>query len=381
MRGRVLMAIFAAGLLCLVWAASAFAADQTVTANSSNQFTPANVTVSEGDTVTWNNTGGFHNVHFDDGSYIQPPSAQFAPWSVSRQFTAAGTFRYYCEIHGGPNGVDMSGTVTVTAAFPRPVGASPFRVSLVPTFEPCETGGANSRHGSPLNFLSCNAPTRRSSTVTIGSDSLGFVRMVVCDAGSAASFCNPAGGVMPKPDVRFTGSIRDVKCRTNVPAGCTAGADYNPNGATGPYTNTGGGTTGATPACFPSTPSSATACIAGTDVTQIVSVGGATTHGAPTKFEGNGVRITDLNNSPKLAATAVTIGFPVPMDCMPTTDPAKGSTCGVNTTANALAPGTVLAGKTAVWELGEAELEDSGPDGVRGNTDDQPFAAQGVFLP
>jgi plastocyanin len=96
------------------------AANQTVTA-SDFQFTPAIVTVTQGETVTWNNTGGFHNVRFDDGSYTQPSPAQNAPWTVFRTFNTPGTFRYYCEIHGGPGGIGMSGTVTVTA----PGGAPP----------------------------------------------------------------------------------------------------------------------------------------------------------------------------------------------------------------------------------------------------------------
>ena len=76
--------------------------------------------------------------------------------------------------------------------------------------------------------------------MTVGSNSIGFVRMVVCDSGSISSFCNPAGGGLPKPDVRFTGSIRDVKCASSLPAGQTAcsapGADYNPSAGAGPYT-------------------------------------------------------------------------------------------------------------------------------------------------
>ena len=62
-------------------------------------------------------------------------------------------------------------------------------------------------------------------------------------------------------------------------------------------------------------------------------------------------------------------------------DTPSGSTCGVNTTANALVPGLVRGGNAAVWQLGQIELKDSGPDGVRGNSDDQPFAAQGIFAP
>jgi hypothetical protein len=39
----------------------------------------------------------------------------------------------------------------------------------------------------------------------------------------------------------------------------------------------------------------------------------------------------------------------------------------------------VAAGKGAVWQVGQVELRDSGPDSVRGNSDDELFAVQGVF--
>ena len=43
-------------------------------------------------------------------------------------------------------------------AYPRPVGASPMRVSLVPAYEPCSS--PNRTHGPPLGFGSCNPPPR-----------------------------------------------------------------------------------------------------------------------------------------------------------------------------------------------------------------------------
>ena len=41
------------------------AVDQTVTATAGNEFVSDDVTVTAGDTVTWTNSGGSHNVHFD----------------------------------------------------------------------------------------------------------------------------------------------------------------------------------------------------------------------------------------------------------------------------------------------------------------------------
>src|SRR5215207_9992525 len=94
---------------------TALAADQTVTATSSNEFIPAAVAVNQGETVTWANAGGDHNVKFDDGSFEQPSEPSGSAWTVARRFETPGTFRYYCEEHGGAGGVGMSGTVTVQA--------------------------------------------------------------------------------------------------------------------------------------------------------------------------------------------------------------------------------------------------------------------------
>lgn len=77
------------------------------------QFTPAQVTINVGDSVQWNNEGEFpHNVNADDGSFRSgDPSSD--PWSYTFTFNTPGTFRYYCEVHGAPGGVGMSGTITV----------------------------------------------------------------------------------------------------------------------------------------------------------------------------------------------------------------------------------------------------------------------------
>jgi plastocyanin len=114
-------------LLACFWlpATPGFAAEQTVMATSSNAFTPNTVTLTIGDSVLWKNAGGFHNVHFDDGSFIQPSSPDNAAWSVTRAFTAVGSFRYYCEAHGSPGGVGMSGTVVVSTAPPGTVPPAP----------------------------------------------------------------------------------------------------------------------------------------------------------------------------------------------------------------------------------------------------------------
>jgi plastocyanin len=106
----------------LAGAPSAPAANQQVTATPANTFSPQTVTVTQGDSVTWTNGGGPHNVHFDDNSFDEPPDAAFPPWTVSRTFAEPGSFTYYCEAHSF---VGMTGTVNVvpveTAA---PAGAT-----------------------------------------------------------------------------------------------------------------------------------------------------------------------------------------------------------------------------------------------------------------
>ena len=90
---------------------------------SNFQFSPRELTVHAGDTVTWVNQGGFHNVTAEDGSFrcaegcdgtAGDPSA--ASWTFTRTFTAIGRQAYYCEVHGGPGGTGMSGVITVEAA-------------------------------------------------------------------------------------------------------------------------------------------------------------------------------------------------------------------------------------------------------------------------
>ena len=92
---------------------SARAANETVSATPDDTFSPAAVTISQGETVTWTNGGGSHNVRFDDGSYEYPLTPSPSAWTGTHRFDTAGTFRYVCELHEDDG---MVGTVTVTAA-------------------------------------------------------------------------------------------------------------------------------------------------------------------------------------------------------------------------------------------------------------------------
>jgi plastocyanin len=81
-------------------------------------FTPATLNIQAGDTVTWHNAGGEHNVLADDNSFTDgPPSG--ASWTFAHTFATAGTFGYHCQNHGLP-GQGMFGTIHVAAASPPP---------------------------------------------------------------------------------------------------------------------------------------------------------------------------------------------------------------------------------------------------------------------
>jgi plastocyanin len=83
----------------------------TVVQVRNNQFMPSSVTIRAGDTVVWMRAEGFHNVRADDGSFGNAPGNSWS--SFSHTFTSAGTYRYHCEVHGGPGGVGMAGVVIV----------------------------------------------------------------------------------------------------------------------------------------------------------------------------------------------------------------------------------------------------------------------------
>ncbi len=205
---------------------------------------------------------------------------------------------------------------TTLDGYPRPAGASPFRVALVPAYNACPTGSANRTHGPPLEHASCNPPVQSSGFVTIGSP----------DANSAPvqSLGSLRYGVATG-DVTIGASITDVRNKTGL-------ADY-----------------------------------AGELQARVT------------------LRITDKLNGGSLTESG-TLGdrtFEFTLPCSPTGGTANvGSTCSVQTGANAVVPGIVGSGKRAIWQMSQAEVLDGGPDGdVDTPTGNTVFARQGIFVP
>lgn len=135
----------------LLGSTAALAANHVVTVGGAagNGYSPAQLTIKAGDTVTFRNAGGFHNVVADDNSFRcssncatpgqsnggDPSSGE---WSQTVTFNAVGTKGYYCSAHGGPGGVGMAGRIIV-----QPNDEPPFSIGTAVSgnwFNPQQSG-------------------------------------------------------------------------------------------------------------------------------------------------------------------------------------------------------------------------------------------------
>jgi len=86
-------------------------------------FSPNSLTINVGDTVTWTNTAGSHNVNATLGTYPGNPEGfgngvAAAPWSFQWVFTIPGAYDYQCDLHAS------SGMVGVIIVSPTPSSTS-----------------------------------------------------------------------------------------------------------------------------------------------------------------------------------------------------------------------------------------------------------------
>jgi len=291
---------------------------------------------------------------------------------------------------------------SASAIHPTPQGATPVRVPVVPAMKECPTSsGIVGNHGGTLpTNISCPNPDTVSTTVTLGTSietfaRLGFALIRVCNTTSAPGCSALSGGGGGAPDVRIFGNSSDIVCKAGAPiSACPggAGSDYDPSPAapfytTGLTSGTNSNNTPPTPVCNPGPPNPAT-CAAGADMTGTAAIPGSTS------TAGQAIRITDHFNtasstgdpagcsgSQTCSGTVIDAPFPVAVVCATTTTGAIGSYCGTNTTANALVPGVVVTGTASLVQIGQIQFEDSGPNGVRGDTDDQVVGVQGIYIP
>jgi hypothetical protein len=213
--------------------------------------------------------------------------------------------------HSGAS-ADLSSPYHVNGCLPRPKGATPLRVPLVPAYKQCTS--PNSTHGGGLAKPSCTSPSLASGTLTIGTP----------DANGLPASSTGAILMRVVPgDVALTFRLSDVRNASDL-------SDY-----------TGGLLARST------------------------------------------LRLSDQANgiSGDQPATVQDTAFDLPVPCTPTASPSIGSDCSVDTTANAVVPGVVVAGNRAIWQLSQWQVFDGGPDGNPATADNTVFERQGVFVP
>jgi len=323
-------------------AGNGFLGAQTVSAVAGDASAPSVSMDNSGQAlVAWQRTDG---TNLRVQTAIRSPGAG-GVFGATSTLSAAGQDGFEPQAAAGPN-VDANGVVVWTrsdgtnlrvqssrrkdvAGFPRPKGATPTRISLVPAYTQCTS--ANRTHGPALAFPSCAPPVMRSNLLTMGSpDSNG-------------------------PAANFVGSVRYIVVNGN-PA---TDADE-------------------------------------ADVKLIVSLTDIRNNPSLTDYVGkvlatSDLQITDQNNAAETPepGTVQTFKYQFTADCVATGSTTVGGTCNVNTTADALVPGTVVENKRAVWEIGEVTVKDAGPNGTGlsscpptcGDGDEQTFLRQGVFVP
>ena len=134
LRNAALVAIFMFSSALALAPTPSQAANEAVSMRDTNKFNPEEVRIQPGDTVVWNNQGTkTHTVTADDRSFNSGEVK--AGETYSRTFDEEGFYFYYCRLHGGRNGVGMSGVVVVGNPDPLEEGndRSDKEILVVPT--------------------------------------------------------------------------------------------------------------------------------------------------------------------------------------------------------------------------------------------------------
>ena len=220
------------------------------------------------------------------------------------------------------------------ATHPRPKGATPTRMSLVPAYAEC--AAPNHTHGPPLAFASCNPPAQTSAQATVGTpDAFGGAANSTGDIR-----LNHVPGFDPPvpPDIGTHLALNDVRC---VPTGARCGTAN----ASGPADYSG-----------------------------------------EMRFSFT-FRLTDHFNAIAPGggpdpATVEDFTIEHAWACVQSESTSIGSTCNLSTTMNTFIPGAVRDGKRGTWELDAVRIFDGGADGDGDTTaDNTVFARPGVFIP
>lgn len=122
-RGRRRLLALALGLLAVSQQGIPARAAASTVEETANSFSPKRVEIALNDKVVWTNrSSAMHTVTFEDGTDLHStcdPDAllrvgcQGPGATAERTFRAAGSYQYYCKIHGNRGGAGMAGVVVV----------------------------------------------------------------------------------------------------------------------------------------------------------------------------------------------------------------------------------------------------------------------------
>jgi len=151
-------------LLLFLFATSSWATAYNVTVGGSSggeygggavlMFSPSTLNIQVGDTVTFTNAGGTHNVDADGGAFRCARGCDGAggdgspsddSWASTVTFNEAGAFPYHCEVHGS---MGMTGVINVAG------GGTPTNVPITAGFTGAWFDPNQSGHGILIEVLS-----------------------------------------------------------------------------------------------------------------------------------------------------------------------------------------------------------------------------------
>jgi plastocyanin len=194
-RGRRLLGLLiVAGVVVPV--SGARAAGSATVQEVGVRFSPAQLTVAVGDTVTWvyvsSPPGSGHSVRFQDEdltpacpALVLDDCQRNPSQKVSRTFAAPGTYPYYCRVHQAQG---MTGVVVVTAASTTTT-AHASTTSTVKPSTTSTTARSTSSSTTTTRPLATSSTVLRSSTTTSDTSSAllpGSPPPFSGDSGSAA---------------------------------------------------------------------------------------------------------------------------------------------------------------------------------------------------
>jgi hypothetical protein len=321
-------------------AGGSFGGDQTISPGGQDANAPQVSIDSTGEAIAvWY---GFDGTTDRIQAAVRPANGSFG---AVQTLSAPGVEAFEPRVAAGPDadanaavvwtGSDGSNTRVQAArrrdvvGFARPRGASPTRATLVPAFNQCTSG--NRTHGASLSYPSCAPPQQSSSVLTIGSPDANGAGANFTGVVQFITIVGDSATEADEADVRIQVTLIDIRNKPSL-------TDY---------------------------------------VGRLL-------------VQAN-LQITDHNNAPETPepGTTQTINYRAPVDCLATTSTTIGGSCSLNTTADAIVPGSVVEGMRSIWQLGQIAVKDAGPNGtgyascppVCGDGDETTFLRQGVFVP